>query len=280
MDLGTITSYRRPTTRAELAVAPGERLLGGGTWLFSEPQVEHTGLVDLTAMGWAPLEDLPDGGLRIAGTCTIAQLLAAPARPAWTAQPLFRQAAECLLASFKVWNAATVGGNVARSFCAGAMISMAVTLDGVAEIWHADGTESRIPVESLPTGNGTNVLAPDDVIRAIELPGAALRARTALRKIALAEYGRSGAVLTGRVDPDGSSVFAITAATLTPVVLRSPEVPSAAELVAFADDAPGYYTDALGSADWRRQVAGVLLAEVRAELIEPVEAVDARGAAR
>lgn len=268
MDLGTVQTYRRPTERADLALAPGERILGGGTWLFSEPQPDDTGLVDLTAMGWTPLEPLADGGLRIAATCTIAQLLALPPNEAWTAQPLFRRAAECLLASFKVWNAATVGGNIARSFCAGAMISMAATLDGVAEIWHPDGTDSRVRVEALPTGNGTNILGPGDVIRAIELPGTAMRASTALRKIALAEYGRSGAVLSGRLDEDGSTVFVITAATLTPTVLRSPTMPSTAELRAFADAADGYYTDPLGSADWRRQVAGVLLGEVRDELAD------------
>ncbi len=183
MDLHTVTTYRRPTTRAELALAPGERILGGGTWLYSEPQVQTTGLVDLTSMGWAPLQPLPDGGLRIAATCTIAELLALPANPAWTAQPLFRQAAECLLASFKVWTAATVGGNIAQSFAAGAMISMAATLDGVAEVWRPDGTDARIPVAEIPAGNGENSLAHGEVIRAIDLPGEALRSRTALRKI-------------------------------------------------------------------------------------------------
>lgn len=266
MDLNTVTTYRRPATRGDLALAAGERILGGGTWLFSEPQVQITGLVDLTTMGWLPFEPLPDGGLRIAATATIAELLALPANPEWVAQPLFRQAAECLLASFKVWTAATVGGNIAQSFAAGAMISMAVTLDGVAEVWRADGTDAHIPVAEIPAGNGVNALGHGDVIRAIELPGAALRSRTALRKIALAELGRSGAVLTGRLNADGTAVFVITAATLTPVVLRYPSLPSTETLLADAAAAPGYYTDPLGPADWRRHVAGVLLVEVLDEL--------------
>lgn len=272
MDLHTVATYRRPTSRAELALAPGERILGGGTWLYSEPQVQTTGLVDLTAMGWAPLQALPDGGLRIAATCTIAELLALPANPEWTAQPLFRQAAECLLASFKVWTAATVGGNIAQSFAAGAMISMAATLDGIAEVWRPDGTDARIPVAEIPAGNGENSLRHGEVIRAIDLPGDALRSRTALRKIALAELGRSGAVLTGRLDADGSAVFVITAATLTPVVLRYPSLPSAERLRADAHAAPGYYTDPLGPADWRQHVAGVLLVEVLEELGSPLTA--------
>ncbi len=63
------------------------------------------------------------------------------------------------------------------------------------------------------------------MLRWIDIPEHALRARTAFRKIALAELGRSGAVLTGRVDEDGSAVFTITAATLTPNVLRYPALP-------------------------------------------------------
>ena len=266
MDLHTVTSYRRPTNRGDLALAPGERILGGGTWLFSEPQPEVTGLVDLTAMGWPAFEPLPDGGLRIAATATITELLALPTDPAWTAQPLFRQAAECLLASHKVWTSATVGGNIAQSFAAGAMISMAATLDGVAVLWRPDGTDARVRVADVPAGNGVNSLAHGEVIRAIDLPGAALRSRTALRKIALAELGRSGAVLTGRLDADGSALFVITAATLTPVELRFGSLPSAAELVAAVDAADGYYDDPLGTADWRRQVSAVLLVEVLDEL--------------
>lgn len=265
MDLTTVERYRRPTSRAELTLERGETLLAGGTWLFSEPQPDTTGLVDLTALGWTPLE-VSDDGLRIAATCTIAELLALPRQPGWTAQPLFRASADALLMSFKVWRLATVGGNICRSFAAASMISLAATLDATALIWRPDGTEYTLAVADLPTGNGSNTLAPGEVLRAIDVPVTALRARTSLRRIALAELGRSGAVLTGRLDADGSCLFVITAATLRPVLLRYPALPDAGVLRAAADVASGYYTDPLGAADWRRQVSGVLLEEVRAEL--------------
>ena len=58
----------------------GDAWLGGGTWLFSEPQPGLTRLLDLGGFGWAPLA--VDGeGLTIAATCTVARL----AR--WTAPP-------------------------------------------------------------------------------------------------------------------------------------------------------------------------------------------------
>jgi len=121
-------------------------------------------------------------------------------------------------------------------------------------------------VERLVTGNGKNALAPGEVLRAVDIPERALLARTAFRKIALASLGRSGAVLTGRIDDDGTAVFTITAATLWPTVLRYPGRPDADVLLADVNAADGYYTDPLGAADWRRQVSGVLLEEIRQEL--------------
>lgn len=246
-------------------LAPGERILGGGTWLFSEPQPESSGLVDLTTMGWPALEYSTDG-LRIGATYTIAELSRIPPLDEWAAHPLFFQCATALLASFKIWNLATVGGNVCRSYAAASMVSLAVALDGVAVIWRPDGTDATVPVADVITGNGTNLLQPGEVLRAIDLPAQALRARTAYRKIALAQLGRSGAVLIGRVDPDGAAVLTITAATARPTVLRYPVLPSADVLRDDVESADGYYTDPLGTADWRRQVSRVLLEEIRTEL--------------
>ncbi|MDT0182356.1 FAD binding domain-containing protein [Microbacterium sp. ARD31] len=275
MDITSVTSYRRARDRGDLALAPGEVVIAGGTWLMSEPQPGTTGFVDLTTLGWPDLE-IDASGLRIAATCTIARLVAwaegrLPALPVpadWRAAAIVPDAANALLASFKIWNTATVGGNLCRSFAAAAMVSLCVALDGVAEVWTADGGERRIPVAELVTGDGTNVLARGDVLRAVRLPAEALRSRALLRKIALAEHGRSGAVVTGRVDPGGASVFTITAATWTPTVLRFAEMPDAAALAAAVAAASGYYTDPLGSADWRRGVSGVLAERIRVELIE------------
>lgn len=259
-------SFRIARTRADLALAPGEVVIAGGTWLMSEPQPGVTGFVDVTGMGWPDLEVSPEG-LRIAATCTIARLVAfsAEAPADWTAAAMIPDAANALLASFKIWNTATVGGNICRAFAAGAMVSLAVALDGVAEIW--DGAvEREMPVAEFVTGNGTTALAAGEVLRGIRVPVHALRSRAVLRKIALAEHGRSGAVVTGRVDPDGAHVFTVTAATWTPTVLRFAGAPDAAALAAAVREAPGYYTDPLGWADWRRGVSVVLAEQIRREL--------------
>lgn len=266
MDIDTVTSYRRARTRDDLLLAPGEVFIAGGTWLMSEPQPEATGFVDLTTMPWPDIEVSP-AGLRISATCTITRLVnwsrsaAVPAE--WTAASLIAPAAEALLASTKIWHTATVGGNICQSFAAGSMISLAVALDGVAEVWRPDAADRHIAVADLITGNARNALAPGEVLRAIELPAAALRSRSLLRKIALAEYGRSGAVVTGRVDDDASAVFTITAATLRPVVLHFESLPDASTLADAVGAASGYYTDPLGAADWRRGVSVELARRIR-----------------
>ncbi|MEV7694504.1 FAD binding domain-containing protein [Microbacterium sp. NPDC089189] len=274
MDITTITSFRAARTRTELALAPGEAFIAGGTWLMSEPQPDTTGFVDLTTLGWPEIEVDADG-LRIGATCTIARLLAwsegrapdLPAVPAdWRATAMIPDAANALLASFKIWNTATVGGNLCRTFAAGAMISFAAGLDGSVLVWTPDGGEYRMPVAEFATGNGTNVLRPGEVLRRIDIPAHALRSRARLQKIALAELGRSGAVVTGRVDADDTATFVLTAATAAPTVLRFPQLPDAATLAASIDAVTGYYTDPLGAADWRRAVSGELAARIRAEL--------------
>lgn len=269
MDIHTVTSFRRALRRDDLTLAEGEVLLAGGTWLMSEPQPGTTGFVDLTTLGWPDLE-VSDAGLRIGATCTIARLVAwarGPEVPAgWTAAPLVVTAVDSLLAGPGVWSTATVGGNVCRAYAAGALVSLAVALDGTAHVWTADGGEVRLPVAQLVTGDGTTCLRRGDVLRAVELPAAALRSRARLHRIALAELGRAAAVVTGRVDDDGSAVFGVTAATTVPAVLRFPALPGPEELAAAVADAAGYYTDPLGPEDWRRGVSVVLAERTRADL--------------
>lgn len=265
MDITTVTSFRSARTRDDLTLAPGEVVIAGGTWLMSEPQPGTTGFVDLTTLDWPDVE-ITDEGLRIGATCTIARLLAwveHEAPVAWTSLALARPAADALLASFKIWNTATVGGNVCQAFAAGAMIAMLATLDATALVWTPGGGERRIAVADLVIDNQATSLAPGEVLRALDVPARALTARVGLHKIALAELGRSGSVVTARVDPDGSAVFVVTAAVRRPRVLRFGRVPGAGELRDAVASAPDFYTDPLGSADWRRGVSVVLAERVR-----------------
>ena len=201
MDLNTIEAIIPVPDRAALAAAhtgaAGAAVLAGGTWLFSCEQPRLRTLVDLTALGWEPWT-VSAAGLRLAATCPVAALADVPARPGWAAHPLLRQCVRALLASFKVRAVATVGGNVCLALPAGAMTSLAVALDGVAELWAADGSTRHLPVADLVVGDGRTALRPGEVLRAVDLPERALRGRTAFRRTALQRLGRSASLVTGR----------------------------------------------------------------------------------
>ncbi|NPC95818.1 xanthine dehydrogenase family protein subunit M [Nocardioides sp. zg-DK7169] len=253
MDLTHVTSYRCPTTRAGLGLAPGETVLGGGTWLFSEPQPATTGLVDLTALGWPAIEELDDGTLRIAATCTVAELVASPLLGPLA--PLVRSAADAFLMSFKIQHAATVGGNIALALPAGAMISLTAALGGTAEVWTPDGGVRREPVAALVRGVRRTSLAPGEVLRAVDVPPGPRAARSAFRRAALTPHGRSSAVVVGVGDR-----VTLTAATTRPVVLAADRLE---EGLAAVDC---WYDDAHGAADWRADVTATLAREVVREL--------------
>jgi hypothetical protein len=276
VDLNTVEVIDVPTHRDEVwPLGPDDAVLAGGTWLFSEPQVHLRRLVDITRLGWEPIV-MQDNGIELAATCTIAQVSRLSAelpvrRPDWAAAPLLHQCCTALLASFKVWHTATVGGNVCLSFPAGAMISLASAVDGTVTVWRADGSEYQLPITEFVTGSAANVLTTGDVVRSIHLPAAALRATTAFRKLAPSPLGRSGIVVIGRrnTPADGAGfVLSITAATVRPYVFDFAGVPDDATLQAahatIPDDA--WTIDAHGDPDWRRGVSLVLAEQIRAEL--------------
>ncbi len=269
MDLNTIQAVARPRTRGELpAWQKGDAFLGGGTWLYSEPQVELNRLIDLGALGWTPLQ-AGDGGLAIAATCTVAQLEAFGASAPWTAAPLIGQCARAFLASFKIWNAATVGGNLCMSLPAGPMISLTAALDGVCTLWAADGGERQVAVTEFVRGPLDNVLQPGELLRSIALPAEALTRRTAFRQISLAPLGRSGALVIGTLSRDGKFALTITASTPRPAKLSFDSMPSAESLrTRIEKEIPGdgWYDDVHGAPAWRRHMSLHFAEEIRREL--------------
>jgi CO/xanthine dehydrogenase FAD-binding subunit len=251
--------------RADLAgMGPRSAVIGGGSWVFSLPHDHLDELLDLQGFGWEPYR-LTDDGLSIAATCTLAELAAMP-DAGHAAHPLFFQCCTALLGSFKIWNVATVGGNIANALPAGPMTSLAAALDAAALVWRADGSDALVPVAELVTGNMSTTLGHGDVIRSIEFPAAALESRTAFRKTALSPLGRSGAVVIGRIGSDGALVLTVTAATVRPEVLRFDAVPTASALGERIDGIASWFTDPHGAADWRHAVVRVLADEILAEL--------------
>jgi CO/xanthine dehydrogenase FAD-binding subunit len=268
MDLNTITAIARPKARAELPVwTAGDAWLAGGTWLFSEPQVQLHRLIDLAALGW-PALTIDANGLSIAATCTVAELDALTCPPDWLAAPLINQCCRAFLASFKIWKTATVGGNLCMSLPAGPMISLVAALDGVCTIWRTDGRERKVAALDFVVGDGRNVLGDGELLRQIDLPLFALKRRSAFRQISLTPVGRSAALLIGAVGADGF-LLTVTASTKRPVRIAFAGMPDAGELHRAMLDgiADGlYHDDVHGKPDWRKHMTLRLAEEIRREL--------------
>ena len=267
MDLNTIEAVCRPACRQALPDwRSGAALLAGGTWLFSAPPADLRRLVDLAALGWPSLET-NEAGLRIAATCTLAELAAFEAPKAWIAAPLLGHCCRALLGSFKICNAATVGGNLCLALPAAPMIAMAIALDGVCTVWQQRGGQRRIDAVDFVTGPQRSTLQPGEVLRHVDLPAASLARRVAYRRMSLSPHGRSAALLVGTRSADGAMALVVTAATPRPVRLGFVGRPDTDALRArIVQDVTVFHDDPHGAPDWRRHLTLLLAEEIRQEL--------------
>ena len=263
MDLNTVTEFA-PATGTTWR--DGDAWLGGGTFLFSQPQPGVTRLLDLDAFGWTPVA-ADDDGVAIAATCTFAELVRWQPPHAAHA-PFAALAGQCchaLLGSFKVHNVATVGGNLCLSLPAGPMASLASALDAVVLLRGVDEGRRGMPAADFVTGEGRNALRPGELLTHVWLPAASLTARTAFRQLSLSPVGRSAVLVIGRRDRTGETVVSVTASTPRPVCLRFPSPPTPAEALHALGELE-YLDDVHGNAAWRAAMTQRLIAEVLSEL--------------
>ncbi|MDD7835249.1 FAD binding domain-containing protein [Paenarthrobacter sp. AB444] len=275
MDMNTIEAVV-PTTDPK-QWRDGDAWLAGGTVLFSYGSTVLKRLLDLGDAGWSAIT-ITDEGIELAATCTVAELYDLPdsaevAHREWPGLALIRPSCDSFVASFKVWNMSTVGGNICTSLPAGPMTSLCAGLDGVATIFSPDGSSRTVPVADFVTGDMENVLAPGELLRSIHLPAEALSARVAFRRLSLSNLGRSGVLLIGRLDPVFGLVITVTASTKRPVQLRfaADEVPDAAALAAAVEHSIPqelYHDDIHGLPAWRRDMTVKLAEEIRTELLD------------
>ena len=270
MNLNTITEVKRPTSPDEIPEwREGYAWLAGGTWLFSTPQIATHALIDLETLRWPALVAAPDG-LEIAATCTIAELEQFRAPPQWTAAPLLKLCCHALLMSFKIYNAATVGGNIVMSLPAGAMISLAASLEATYTLWPRNGEPRKVSALDFVTGNHMNVFQPGELLRSIHLPASALEKRFAFRRSSLTHLGRSAALLVGTQIQGGNDLLlTVTASTARPIQLRFDRLSSAEELrhaIGATIKDTEWFDDVHGSAPYKQHLTYYYAEQIRAEL--------------
>ena len=284
MDMNTIEAVVRTADPADWQA--GDAWLAGGTVLFSygsfafgkEPLRR---LLDLGSTGW-PAITVSGSGIELAATCTVAELYALPAgetgrahAAAWPALELIRPCCDSFVASFKVWNMSTVGGNLCTSLPAGPMISLCAALDGVATVLGPGGASRTVPVADFVTGDGRNCLAPGELLRSVHLPASALCLPGGVPPAVAEQPGtvrgaadrkarrrrRAGPHRHRRHQAPG-------AAALRRRGCRRRRPPSVEALDAAIPDAL-YHDDIHGLPAWRRDMTYRLAEEIRAELAAP-----------
>lgn len=269
MDITTIEDViRAPADPPGSQWRPGDAWLAGGTWLYSDRQPDVRRLIDLMPLGWNTLE-VNESGLDIGAMCTIRDLYAFEAPPEWLAGPLLRVSCEAFLASFKIWNSATVGGNICMSLPAGPTITLTVALEGAYTLLGASGRERVVDAGDFVTGNHANILGPGEVMRSIHVPADALRKRYAHRRFTLTKLGRSTIFLIGTQTPGTNDLLlTITAGTTHPVRLGFDAMPTAEALRhridSISDDV--WFDDPNGSPGHRHHLATYFAEQIRTEL--------------
>ena len=257
MDLNTVADVISPAGVGQWR--PGDAWLAGGTALFGEPRPHLTRLLDLTTAGWPALTRRADG-LEVAATCTIAEIAA-------SGYDLAARCCDAFLASFKIWNVATVGGNICAALPAGPMIALGAALDGTCLLLGPEGSRT-VSVRDFVVGEGLTVLSDGELLRSIHLPDSSLNARAAFRQDSLHPHGRSAALLIGRLKNDGL-VITVTAATKRPYILEFRAFPSAEVVqIALTERIPenAYVDDVHGLPTWRRHLTRLYAEQIRQEL--------------
>ena len=271
MDINTITEVvRQPVDPPGAQWRAGDAFLAGGTWLFSDQQPDLRRLIDLMPLGWDTLTPT-DAGLEIGAMCTIRDLYAFRPPSDWRAAPLFAASCEAFLASFKVWNSATVGGNICMSLPAGPMITLTVALEATYTLSSTDGAERTVDAVDFVTGNHENILEPGEVLRKVDIPTSALLKRHTHRRFDLTHLGRSTIFIIATQRPDADDLLlTITAGTTYPLRLEFDTMPDADTLQERIDSLPEdvWFDDPNGTPDHRRHLAKHYAEEIRTEFTE------------
>lgn len=225
------------------------------------------------------IQRLPDGGLEIRALTTHRQAELAPEVHAYcpALTETFRH-----VATVRIRNQATVGGNLAHADPAQDPPPMLIALGGSVVLASASG-ERTLPLDEFFVGFLSTVLQPDEVLTAVRLPPLPAGTRATYEKFlprSRDDYATVSVAAVLQVQ-DGQCAdvrLALGGAASVPLRLRSVEdalrgqelsaqrIAEAAALVPDLVDPPD---DARGSAQYKRRMARVWTERALRKLVEP-----------
>jgi len=268
--------------------APNARMLAGGTDLLVDLKTKRVSADHIVSIN--RIDDLrgvttTDAGLRIGALTTITQL---------DRSPIVRQRFAPILdatgkmAAPQIRNMATVGGNIACAVPCADLPPVLTVMNASVVLWSAGG-QREVPLEEIFVGPRQTIIHNDEVLTAILVPepppgSGAAYARFQLRDgntIAVAAVAaglrldddivRDARVALGAVAPTPKLVAAAAAA----LIGKTPDEAVFAQAADAAMKAAKPISDVRGSAQYRREVVGVLTR--RALAAARHRAGDARG---
>ncbi len=272
-------SYHAPASLEEAFAVKGEhpetsRYLAGGTDLLlaMEWGQDHvTAVIDLKGIaGLAEIELLPDGRWRIGALTPMARIEAHPELTA--AFPALTEAA-AVVGGPPIRNRATLGGNLCNASPAADTAIPLLALGAEAVLASASG-ERTLPLGEFWTGPRATVLQPGELLKAVHLPAPPPRSASAFARLTRTAMDIAVVNAAAAITLDEQGAFAKVACALGavgPVVLPVPAMEQAlrgkacndetlAEAASLAESAAQPIDDRRASAEYRREMAGVLAA--------------------
>ncbi len=252
--------------------APNARLLAGGTDLLVDLKAGRIGVAHVISINRIDaLRGLSElgGGLRIGALTTITQL---GHSPIVSERFLPILDAACKMAAPQIRNVATVGGNIACAVPCADLPPILTAMHASVVLWSPKG-QRNVPLNTFFVGARRTILHDDEVLTAILVPkppmgfGAAY-ARFALRNgnaVAVAAVAtgitldrnnavRDARIVLGAVAPIPKLVESAGAK----LVGQSPDEDAFSHAADAAMNAAEPISDVRGSADYRRELIGVL----------------------
>ena len=279
-DGGSLTmrdlQYHRPATLRDaclLGARLGDRgaFLAGGTELIPDYQRGRETATELISLGAiAELRGIAvdDGMLHIGGLTTVAKIAGSQKVETWL--PALSEAARAL-GSAQIRSRATIGGNFCRAVSCADLPPVALVANALLRIASHDAVR-EVAVADFFTGPRMTVLAPGELLVEVRIPRPSAHSGSSFQRFGL----RSGpavavASVAARIQLKGGRIadaaVALGAVAPTPVLVS--QLPSilvgeepSAELferaAAVCIDASRPIGDIRGSADFRREITGVL----------------------